>query len=180
MAEMNRLEKFMVNNFISDWINKKWGVKSLLEWVKVREAFSILELGCGKGTTTFCITQKFPEASIIALDYDAKQIGLARKSYHLPNVNFVVGDAEELIYDNNSFDLVIGILALHHMPNWRNAIAEIYRVLKPKGYFVLKDMHSFFHGKISMNNYISEMEKVGFTIVQQKGKRYFMVEAVKK
>lgn len=180
MAEMNGFEKFFVNNFISDWFNKKWGVKSLLEWIQVTKASRILELGCGKGTTTFCIAQKFPDASIIALDYDAKQIELARKSYYLSKVNFVVGDAEKLTYKDNSFDLIIEILSLHHMENWQKAIQEIYRVLKPKGYFLLKDMHTSFHGKISMKKYITEMEKEGFIVLRTKGKRYFMVEAVKK
>src|SRR3989338_7444966 len=180
MAEMNRCEMFVVNNPLFDWFHQKWGVKSLLDWITVTKASKILEVGCGKGTTTFCIAQRFPDASIIGLDYDSHQIKLAQKENKIKNITFVVGDAERLTYSSGRFDVVVEVLSLHHMPNWKKAIAEIYRVLRPKGHFVMKDMQSVFHGKISMEEYISEMEKVGFQVLQRKGKHYFMVEAVKK
>lgn len=55
------------------------------------------------------------------------------------NVEFVQGDAEQLPFTNESFDIVTCRIAPHHFPNLDLFIKEVYRVLKPGGQFLLDD-----------------------------------------
>ncbi len=60
----------------------------------------------------------------------------------LKNMAFVVGDAEELPFLNNSFDIVISRLAFHHFPDINCSFDEMVRVLKPNGKLALIDMEA--------------------------------------
>jgi ubiquinone/menaquinone biosynthesis C-methylase UbiE len=52
-------------------------------------------------------------------------------------VEFFKMDAENLVFEDNSFDAVISLYALHHFPNPSRALSEIFRVLKPGGKAVI-------------------------------------------
>ena len=56
------------------------------------------------------------------------------------NANYVIGEAEHLPFDDNSFDIVVSRLAFHHFANTEAVFAEMYRVLKPNGKIVVADM----------------------------------------
>lgn len=60
----------------------------------------------------------------------------------LDNVTFVTGDAAELPFPDNSFDIVLSRLAFHHFPDVKQPFAEMVRVLKPGGRLVLIDMEA--------------------------------------
>lgn len=55
------------------------------------------------------------------------------------NVEFVQGDAEQLPFSDQTFDIVTCRIAPHHFPNIEKFIDEAYRVLKNEGYFLLDD-----------------------------------------
>lgn len=94
-----------------------------------------LELGAGTGYFTLNLLREglIEEATctdiapgmLKALDANAASLGL--------DVNTVVCDAEDLPFDDDSFDLVLGHAVLHHIPNLGQAWKEIHRVLRPGG-----------------------------------------------
>lgn len=55
------------------------------------------------------------------------------------NVEFVEGDAENMPFEDETFDIVTCRIAPHHFPNIKDFIKEVYRVLKPGGRFLLDD-----------------------------------------
>jgi ubiquinone/menaquinone biosynthesis C-methylase UbiE len=55
------------------------------------------------------------------------------------NVEFIQGDAEKLSFPAESFDIVACRIAPHHFPNVNKFVNEVYRVLKPRGQFLLID-----------------------------------------
>jgi ubiquinone/menaquinone biosynthesis C-methylase UbiE len=57
----------------------------------------------------------------------------ARQSFHLPNVTFVLADAQSIPFGDSSFEAVIANNMLYHVPNRRLALSEIHRVLVKKG-----------------------------------------------
>ena len=63
-----------------------------------------------------------------------------KKAGALPNASFLVGDAASLEFRDASFDLVIEFGVIHHVPNWRDALAETHRVLKVDGEFLFEDL----------------------------------------
>lgn len=97
----------------------------------------VLEIGCGSGYGAYLLNQLQPK-SYVGLDVMTEQVELARKKY--PQFQFLIQDAEDLSqFENESKDVVIIFGVLHHIPNWRKAIDEIHRVLKPKGSLFLEE-----------------------------------------
>ena len=93
----------------------------------------VLEIGVGLGADH----QKFAEAGAdlcgIDLTEQAVQHTNNRFSAFDLNSNVEVGDAENLSFEDNSFDLVYSWGVLHHSPDTPKAISEVYRVLKVGG-----------------------------------------------
>ena len=83
--------------------------------------------------------EKYPEKHYTGIDLTPKMIEVARAK-NLPGVEFVVGDCENLPFDANSFDAVICCESFHHYPNVQDFFNSVYRVLKPGGRLVLRDM----------------------------------------
>ena len=101
----------------------------------------ILDLGCGAGRTTFALS-KLGYNNIIGVDIAENLIDYADK-YSKENgikVDFEVGDATQLKYKDNTFDVVIfsynGMQCIPGEQNRKNVLKEVYRVLKPNGYYI--------------------------------------------
>ena len=60
----------------------------------------------------------------------------------LCNISFVQGDAEQLSFLDNSFDIVISRLAFHHFSKPKRCFSEMARVLKPGGKFAVINMEA--------------------------------------
>ncbi len=90
----------------------------------------ILELGCGTGYFTREAARS--GAQITAIDISADLLEQAQNEVPLENVKFLVENAYEMSFSDNSFDTVIGSSVLHHL-EIDNALKEIFRVLRPGG-----------------------------------------------
>jgi SAM-dependent methyltransferase len=98
-----------------------------------------LEICGGFGKLAAGLAAQFPKGEIIGLDlYAASGPEIEEKMSRLPGLSYVAGDAFDLSrYEDNSFDLVFGQAALHHLSHDLDGIArEVLRVLKPGGRLV--------------------------------------------
>ncbi len=88
---------------------------------------NILVVGCGSGI----------EAAILAQEFKAKVIGIDVKcNFNREVLKFVqleIGDATNLQFTENYFDMVFSYHSLEHIPNYKKALSEINRVLKKEG-----------------------------------------------
>lgn len=100
----------------------------------------VLELGSGKGFNTMYLSRKNKDLKFKAIDLTPEFVEKAAKeSKNTPNAQFKIGDFHELLYPNESFDLVFEIEAVCHAYDIKKVISEAYRVLKPGGHFILFD-----------------------------------------
>ncbi len=95
----------------------------------------VLDLGCGSGTFTGLLAERGYDAA--GLDISPKLIALARHKF--PQIDFHEGDAENTPFDAESFDGVLLSGLIHHFPDPRRLVAEVYRLLKRGGHFVAFD-----------------------------------------
>lgn len=118
-----------------------WNSEKIIFSKYIKKEDKILDLGCGAGRTTFNL-YKNGYKNIIGLDIADKLIDFAKSYSNKKNLNisFVVGDATKLNYSDNSFDVVIfsfnGMQCIPGLENRRNVLKEVYRILKPGGYYI--------------------------------------------
>ena len=104
-----------------------------------REPFAdVLDVGCGTGAVLELLHEKYPEAHYVGLDLTPDMIAVAQAK-NLANVEFVVGDAEDLPFADESFDAVLSSNSFHHYPNPEKFFAGVRRVLRPGGRLILRD-----------------------------------------
>jgi len=97
-----------------------------------------LELGCGTGFFLLNLMQAGLTARGSVTDLSPGMVAAAlRNAENLGlDVDGRVADAEQIPYDDATFDVVVGHAVLHHIPNLDAAFREVLRVLKPGGRFV--------------------------------------------
>ena len=93
----------------------------------------ILEVGCGGGGMVKAIKFYRPDLKVIGVDISKKAISEAKKDPH--RVNFFLADAYNLPFRDKSFEAVLMFDFLEHLDDPLKSLAEVYRVLKPKGIF---------------------------------------------
>jgi ubiquinone/menaquinone biosynthesis C-methylase UbiE len=114
---------------------------ALLEHVNLPPQSRCLEIGCGQGVVARLLTERYA-AQVIASDYDPAQVALAQERLADlgRQVEFRIVDARAIPFDEAQFDAVFSFGVLHHIPSgWREAVAEVTRVLKPGGAFIFTD-----------------------------------------
>ena len=94
----------------------------------------ILEVGSGGGHLSNYIHTK--GRSIVSLDINGLKLVKVKQTY--PNLNLIRGDAQNLPFSDNSFDILISVENLEHLSDVNQHISEVKRVLKPTGIFLIK------------------------------------------
>lgn len=91
---------------------------------------------------------------IVALDRSDKMFEKGREKCAGMPVNFVIGDACHMDFEDNTFD-VVGIgNSLHHIPDLAALLAEMKRVVKPGGLIILSEMYNDGQPKASLTHWI--------------------------
>ena len=108
----------------------------------------VLEVATGTGLIAINIAAHVHHVE--AIDFAPKMIGKAKKKKAPGNISFSVEDATALSFEDNSFDAVIISNALHIMPDPVKVLANISRVLKPKGLLIAPN---YTHGHIKASTW---------------------------
>ena len=104
------------------------------------EGMTVLELGCGNASLWLRNIDRIPKNCKITLtDISEGMLKDARQNLgdYSKRFNFNQADAQNIPYEDNSFDVVIADHIFYHISDKQKALSEIKRVLKPKGYLYL-------------------------------------------
>ena len=116
-------------------------------WMKQRIGFEqyagkrLLEVGCGTGTDSLQFARG--GSIVTGVDLTPRSLEIARKRFEVygQQGEFVLSDAEQLHFPDESFDVVYSFGVIHHTPDTERAAAEIHRVLKRGGKAVVMVYH---------------------------------------
>jgi demethylmenaquinone methyltransferase/2-methoxy-6-polyprenyl-1,4-benzoquinol methylase len=92
-----------------------------------------LDLACGTGDITFRLAEKYPRGTVVGLDLTEAMITSAKTRNVHENVEFTTQNMCCTDFAENTFDIVTGGYALRNAPVLDEALAEIWRVMKPGG-----------------------------------------------
>lgn len=92
----------------------------------------VLDLGCGTGIYSKILKKE--GAKVKGIDISEKEIEVARREN--PYIEFKIGNAEKLPYQDEEFDIVLAALVMEYFNSWNKVLREIRRILKKKGIFV--------------------------------------------
>ncbi|MCZ6666577.1 MAG: methyltransferase domain-containing protein [Gammaproteobacteria bacterium] len=94
---------------------------------------AVLDLCCGHGAMTSALCDR--GCNVTGLDFSSAM--LAHAEQRAPNARFREGDAQDLPFDDASFDVVLSNCGIMHLPDQPRALSEVRRVLRTNGTFAM-------------------------------------------
>ncbi len=131
----------LINTVLTFGFDKSWREKAVRNLI----GKSVLDLGSGTGAAY----EQLLNFETTAIDPDKKMLELNAFD------NKVLGSAENLPFEDNSFDNVFCSFVWRNVSDTNNALNEVYRVLRPGGKFVLLDMTR------PKNSFLRMLHKIG-------------------
>jgi len=130
-----------MNNPIRAAIQRHVEGPRLLEMGGPLDGGAALEIGCGRGVGVEIILDLFGAERVHAFDLDPWMVARARRrlARRGDRASLWVGDATAIPAANQAYDAVFDFGIIHHVPDWRAALTEVHRVLKPGGRFYAEE-----------------------------------------
>jgi SAM-dependent methyltransferase len=144
---MNRVETALVNSPPRRALQRRYEVPVLRSLGgMLAPGARVLELGCGPGYGTQLILEQFGADRVDTVDLDPAMVARARRRLagYGDRVRVSGGDAADLRtclgVENGGYDAVFDFAIIHHVEDWRAALAEVARVLRPGGRFYFDEV----------------------------------------
>ena len=128
-----------LNRVISLGIDVKWR-KKVVALVAEKNPETILDIATGTGDLVIMMANTSAK-KIIGLDISAGMLEVGKQKIEKANlserIEMVIGDSENMPYPDNHFDAITVSFGIRNFETLEKGLAEIYRVLKPNGIFVI-------------------------------------------
>jgi len=139
--ETKKRIQYLSGSFVS--VAKKWGTVT----------GHVLDVGTGTGLLAIELAKNIPDVEVIGLDLSDVALDVARTNLHElvqpSRVSLERGDAEDMPFEDGTFNLVVSSNTLHLITNPVRMFNEIHRVLKPEGRFFISDFRRSWLGMVS-------------------------------
>jgi arsenite methyltransferase len=165
----------------------------------LKKGETVLDLGSGGGIDVFLAANKVGQSGwVIGVDMTPEMIRKAKSNARkglYDNVEFRLGEIEDIPLENESVDVVISNCAINLSPDKRRVFAEVYRTLRPGGRMVVSDIvtdeelpeeitASFaawagcIGGALVKKEYLNAIKKAGFSRIKVLDERVFLEEGM--
>jgi demethylmenaquinone methyltransferase/2-methoxy-6-polyprenyl-1,4-benzoquinol methylase len=126
----------------------RWWKRRVVKLANIQRGQRALDLCCGTGDVAFALARQ--GAEVVGLDFSEPMLEIARQRSHrhapaaqgqsaAGNPQFIRGDAEQIPFPENSFDVVTISYGLRNLADWQRGLGEMWRVTKPGGRVLVLD-----------------------------------------
>jgi ubiquinone/menaquinone biosynthesis C-methylase UbiE len=139
---LNRIEYALMNNPVRAAVQRHFEAARLLAMGGPMRGGAALEVGCGRGVGAEIVLDRFGADTVDGFDLDPRMVAQARARLapRGGRTRFWVGDVTAIPVADASYAAVFDFGIIHHVPDWRRALAEVRRVLKPGGRFYAEEV----------------------------------------
>jgi ubiquinone/menaquinone biosynthesis C-methylase UbiE len=131
-------EEFFVPALFQEWANR------VADAAQVQPGQRVLDVACGTGVLAREISRRVgPSRSVVGLDSNEGMLAVARRK--APEIDWRLGKAEALPFEDGGFDGVLSQFGLMFFEDRTTAIKEMMRVLRPRGHLAVAVWHSINH-----------------------------------
>lgn len=165
--KLNRFGRMQMNNPARAAAQRRFTARHMLRLGGDVGEGSALEIGCGRGVGIEIILDVFRAQTVVAFDLDPKLVALAegRVARLGDKVTLSVGSATDIQAADSTFDAVFDFGVIHQIEQWRKAVAECARVLKPGGRFYFEAVSKAFYRvpmNLAMEGGTPDVRRIGF------------------
>jgi ubiquinone/menaquinone biosynthesis C-methylase UbiE len=153
---MNWAESLYINGRLRRARLRGKVVPSLIELGGRTDGLEVFDVGCGPGECVAFELEAFGASTVKAIDLDPKMVAKAERRLATfgDRASVSLGDVTHLDYQDGQFPAVFNFAVLHHVPDWRRALAEIARVLEPGGRLFSQDHDVAHHDWLSRQLFV--------------------------
>ena len=176
----------VMNDVMSLGIHRVWK-DAMMDWLAPIRGQALLDVAGGTGDISFRFLQRASGANATVLDLTEPMLAEGRKRAETAGISgqleWVVGDAMALPFEDDSFDVYTISFGIRNVTDPQKALSEAYRVLKPGGrIMVLEFSHipnnllQWFYDKYSFN----VIPRLGQIIASDRSSYQYLVESIRK
>ncbi len=124
----------------------------------------VLEVGSGRGGGASYIQRYLKPRAMVGVDYSENAVTLCSRHHCVDGLRFEHGDAENLPFEDHSFDAVVNVESSHCYGSMEKFLAEVARVLRPGGHFLFTD----FRNREQLPELDAQLRATGMTLLAQR------------
>jgi ubiquinone/menaquinone biosynthesis C-methylase UbiE len=125
------------DDFMGRWSRQV--ATQFLDWIGVERGLDWLDVGCGAGMLAQMVVKNCAPSAITGADPLEKSIVAAKQHPDNENIQFEIGDAQDLPFEDSKFDVVVSGLMIKFVPDKVKAIGEMKRVARAGSVIALYD-----------------------------------------
>ena len=177
-----------LNRLLTLRLDEYWRKKAVKKILDEKPA-EVMDLGTGTGDLAVRVARNNSEIKVTGYDFSAPMLSVAQKKadkYKLANIRFIEGDAAEMPFENDRFD-VVGISFAFRNITFKNSntelyLKEVFRTLKPGGKFIIVESsqpdNKFI--RFGFHNYLKHIVSgIGGRISKSKGAYHYLAYSAK-
>ena len=136
----------------------------------------VLEVGSGRGGGSSFVKRYHHPKQLTGVDFSAKAVRFCQENHAIDGLSFVHGDAEDLPFDDESFDAVINVESSHCYGSMTVFLREVHRVLRPGGHLLFADFRAV-EGRDRLHKQVLE---TGMTVLEKQDVTPNVLEALRR
>lgn len=144
--KLNPLERLFILNPLRPLLQRHLEARQLYRLGGAVRSGRALEIGCGPGGGVALIYEIFGAGAVHAFDLDKAMVARAgrRSVRRRAATGLWVGNVRRIPVADGTYDAVFNFGVIHHVVDWRAALGEVFRVLKPGGRFYCEEILKYY------------------------------------